>query len=335
MALTASRIPIILCFFVIAASCYPNVLSYSRSTFYRNTRKPASGSTLAATFLASSTTESSLPSSTSIVSRWVIKLKEASFTPESFFTPSSILAAQLAQHSPSSLIIFFMFFSSHWLLSQLKWLLNRFPCIIDAGSLFADMLHPLRQNRLNMGIRQLVKNRLSIPAECNQAHLLKHPQLMGDRGLSHLQQGRNIAYTHLRLTQHIQNLNPRGIAKYLKKLWQIQKLLLIRHHLFNLIHDLLMDMHKFTASLINLLLNPCFFLGCHNLPLPSFNTILLPLHATLFIWIFVHMNRVALFLFLSMLFSEIYKIFKKGCNSSRVIWTVTKGWKQLSALNVP
>ena len=68
--------------------------------------------------------------------------------------------------------------------------------------LFQDMLHSLVHDRLNMIVRQRIEYRLSFPPVLHKLHLLEHPKLMGNRGLCHSENFRQITNTHLRLKKN-------------------------------------------------------------------------------------------------------------------------------------
>ena len=79
------------------------------------------------------------------------------------------------------------------------------------------MLHALIDDRPDMAVCQGVKYGLSFPAVFHQFALLQSAQLVGNCGLRHIQQLGNVADTHLRFKQHIQDFNAGGIAKNLKQ----------------------------------------------------------------------------------------------------------------------
>ena len=127
-AVTTMRTSIFFCFFVI--------FSLLSSADYIRIRQ--SGSTFAHTLTTSFMISSNFSSSASTIIFCVIKLTLASLTPLIFLMASSIFAAQFAQSKSCNLNFFFII-------------------SLQSGSLFSNMLDPLRDNGPYMTIRQRIK----------------------------------------------------------------------------------------------------------------------------------------------------------------------------------
>ena len=65
------------------------------------------------------------------------------------------------------------------------------------------MLQTLVEDRGNMGISKRIKDGFAFPAVLDQFGLLEYAQLVGNRGLAHIEQLRDIAHTHFRLEQYV------------------------------------------------------------------------------------------------------------------------------------
>ena len=78
------------------------------------------------------------------------------------------------------------------------------------------MFQSLCHDRCDMIIGKRVVDGFAITAKFYQCGLLENPQLVRYGGLVHIKQLRDIADAHLRLEQHVQNLDPGGIPKHLE-----------------------------------------------------------------------------------------------------------------------
>ena len=73
---------------------------------------------------------------------------------------------------------------------------------------------------------------------------------MGNGGLGHAQQRRDVAHAHLRLKKHVQNADAGGIAENAEQFRQVVQGVLAGHFLLDLFHDLVMGVHEFAALYI-------------------------------------------------------------------------------------
>ena len=109
------------------------------------------------------------------------------------------------------------------------------------------MLQTLVDDGLHMIVRQRVKNRFSLPPGLDQPGVFQGLELVGNGGLGHPQQRRNITDAHLRLKQYIQNPYPGGISEDSEQLRQVIQRVLAGQLLLDLFHDLVMGVDKLTA----------------------------------------------------------------------------------------
>ena len=74
------------------------------------------------------------------------------------------------------------------------------------------MLHSLVHDGLDMIISKGIEHRFSFPSVLHKLHLLEHPELMGNRGLRHSKNFRQITNTSQTEKEHIKS----GSAWYLQ-----------------------------------------------------------------------------------------------------------------------
>ena len=98
-----------------------------------------------------------------------------------------------------------------------------------------------------MTICKRVEHRFSFSSALYQLILLQNAKLVGNCGLCHVQCFCQVADAYLCLKQDKQNLDPRGITKYLEKLCQIVKLCFIRHGLIDNLYQIFMNLTGVTA----------------------------------------------------------------------------------------
>jgi hypothetical protein len=98
-------------------------------------------------------------------------------------------------------------------------------------SVFLDMFETLIDNGSDMGIRQRIKDRFAFPARLHQLALFEDLQLMGDRGLCHIECLSDIADTDLRLKKDKKDPDSRGIPENLEKFRKIIQIFFIRKFL--------------------------------------------------------------------------------------------------------
>jgi hypothetical protein len=103
------------------------------------------------------------------------------------------------------------------------------------------MQKTLGENITHVVIVQRVIQHLAVPAVFDQPGLPEYPELMGNSGLGHAEQGGYITDAHVGMLQGAENLHPRRVAEYLEQVRQIQKDFLLRHLLADFLHDFLMD----------------------------------------------------------------------------------------------
>lgn len=81
-------------------------------------------------------------------------------------------------------------------------------------SLFANMGQSLREKRCHMVIVQRIVHDLTLFTIFDQFGLSKRPQLVGNSGFDHSQQGRNIADAHFAVDEGADYPYAGGIAEY-------------------------------------------------------------------------------------------------------------------------
>ena len=104
-----------------------------------------------------------------------------------------------------------------------------------------------------MTICKRVEHRFSFSSALYQLILLQNAKLVGNCGLCHVQCFCQVADAYLCLKQDKQDLDPRGITKYLEKLCQIVKLCFIRHGLIDNLYQIFMNLTGVTAQILSLI----------------------------------------------------------------------------------
>ena len=112
-----------------------------------------------------------------------------------------------------------------------------------------NMLLSLCDDCPYMTICKRVEHRFSFSSALYQLILLQNAKLVGNCGLCHVQCFCQVADAYLCLKQDKQDLDPRGITKYLEKLCQIVKLCFIRHGLIDNLYQIFMNLTGVTAQI--------------------------------------------------------------------------------------
>ena len=82
---------------------------------------------------------------------------------------------------------------------------------------------------------------LALSAVLDQVHLFKDPELMRDRGVGHSEKCRYVAHAHLVAEQRKKYLKPCKVSEHLEGIRKIHYRLILRHALFDLAHNVIMD----------------------------------------------------------------------------------------------
>ena len=124
-----------------------------------------------------------------------------------------------------------------------------------------NMLLSLCDDCPYMTICKRVEHRFSFSSALYQLILLQNAKLVGNCGLCHVQCFCQVADAYLCLKQDKQDLDPRGITKYLEKLCQIVKLCFIRHGLIDNLYQIFMNLTGVTAQISFIRIDFCHFVS--------------------------------------------------------------------------
>ena len=92
-----------------------------------------------------------------------------------------------------------------------------------------------------MVVIQAIKNSLTFPAKLHQLVVFQNAKLVAHGTLGHAQEPCNVIHAQLRAEQHIEYLDPGGVAKHLVKLRQIIQIVLVGHLLAHGLHAALVQ----------------------------------------------------------------------------------------------
>jgi len=111
--------------------------------------------------------------------------------------------------------------------------------------LFGQVLEALADDGPDVVVRQEIDHGFSFSSALYQSGLLEDLQLVGYRGLGHIQGLCQIADTDLRLKKSEEDPDPGGIPEDLEELRKIIELVFRGHLMKNIFYPVLMNFHAF------------------------------------------------------------------------------------------